>query len=305
MHVLFSLLFWLVAMISLTAQTPWLPGSAGSSDDIYRTGSIGVGAQPQARVHIETPCAYPDHQSMDCFQSEGVDIRMKRSFQLMDGTPGTAWRVWDIYNAGTTLGFSFTENASGSGSPKLTLSDGGFLDVTGNVAVRGGRIRAGAQGQEHFVVNTDGQLTVGASGNDYFIVKPENEHGRVAIGTTDTPISLGADDISAYRLYVEGGILSREVRVRSTWSDYVFEPDYVLLSLPEVEAHIAEHGHLHNTPSGEEIEANGLELGGMMANQQAKIEELYLHLIDMHERIEALEAENARLRKKRSKRARN
>jgi len=85
----------------------------------------------------------------------------------------------------------------------------------------------------------------------------------------------------------------------------VFEPDYVLLSLPEVEAHIAEHGHLHDTPSGAEIEANGLELGSMMANQQAKIEELYLHLIEMNQRVAALEAENARLRKKRSKRQRS
>jgi hypothetical protein len=62
---------------------------------------------------------------------------------------------------------------------------------------------------------------------------------------------------------------------------------------------------LHDTPSGTEIEANGLELGSMMANQQAKIEELYLHLIDMNQRVEALEAENARLRKKRSKRQRS
>jgi len=34
--------------------------------------------------------------------------------------------------------------------------------------------------------------------------------------------------------------------------------------------HIAQHGHLHDTPSGEQIESSGLELGSMMANQQAK-----------------------------------
>jgi hypothetical protein len=301
-HVLCSILFWMLGLVTLTAQTPWLPNPANSTVDIHRTGSIGIGAQPQARLHIETPCAYPDHQSSDCFQSEGVDIRMKRSFQLMDGSSQTAWRVWDIYNAGTRMGFSFTENASGSGSPKMTLSSGGFLDVSGAVAARGGALFVGQQGQEHFRVNYDGRLSVGQTGTEHLIVAP---NGRVSIGTSDTPETLGTDDISAYRLYVHGGILSQEVRVRTLWSDYVFEPDYVLLSLPEVEAHIAEHGHLHDTPSGAEIEANGLELGSMMANQQAKIEELYLHLIEMNQRVEALEAENARLRKKRSKRQRS
>lgn len=122
------------------------------------------------------------------------------------------------------------------------------------------------------------------------------DDGRVAIGTELTPASLGGDDISAYRLFVEGGILSKEVRVRTAWSDYVFAPDYELLPLPEVAAHIAEHGHLHATPSGAHIEASGLELGSMAANQQAKIEELFLHLIEMDARVKALEEENARLK---------
>jgi len=34
----------------------------------------------------------------------------------------------------------------------------------------------------------------------------------------------------------------------------------------------------------------------MMANQQAKIEEIFLHLIEMDKRVKALEAENAQLK---------
>jgi hypothetical protein len=102
--------------------------------------------------------------------------------------------------------------------------------------------------------------------------------------------------ISAYRLYVEGGILTKEVRVRTTWADYVFAPDYELLSLPQVEAYIADHGHLPNTPSARDVEAQGLNLGAAAANQQEKIEELYLHLIKLNKRLEKVEAENAALR---------
>jgi hypothetical protein len=139
-------------------------------------------------------------------------------------------------------------------------------------------------------------LGLGLPERDPFFLAIDRGDGKIAIGTELTPESLGADDIGEYRLFVEGGILSKEVRVRTLWSDYVFAPDYALLPLPAVAAHIAAHGHLHDTPSGAHIEASGLELGSMMANQQAKIEELFLHLIALDARVQALEAENARLR---------
>ena len=95
---------------------------------------------------------------------------------------------------------------------------------------------------------------------------------------------------------VEGGILTKEVRVRELWADYVFAPEYHLLSLPQVEAFIAENGHLPNTPSARDVAAQGINLGAATANQQEKIEELYLHLIEMNKRLEKLEAENAALK---------
>ncbi|MEL6970951.1 MAG: hypothetical protein AAFO02_12355, partial [Bacteroidota bacterium] len=125
-----------------------------------------------------------------------------------------------------------------------------------------------------------------------------NRNGQVAIGTEETPITLdgGETDISAYRLFVEGGILTKEVRVRELWADYVFEADYDLLSLTQVEEFIDENGHLPNTPSAEQVEAQGLDLGAATVNQQEKIEELYLHLITLNKRLEKLEAENAKLK---------
>ena len=70
----------------------------------------------------------------------------------------------------------------------------------------------------------------------------------------------------------------------------------MLKSLEEVEQHIAEKGHLPNTPSAQEIEEGGLPLGEAAVNQQEKIEELFLYLIEMNKEIEQLKAENAALR---------
>lgn len=126
--------------------------------------------------------------------------------------------------------------------------------------------------------------------------------GRVAIGgTISTPFvtpSLPSTSTSTYKLFVCGGIIGQELFINnSAWCDYVFEEDYNLLPLEKVEEHIKENGHLHNTPSANQIEQqDGFEMGEMTRNQQEKIEEIYLHLIDMQKRIVALEKENATLR---------
>ena len=125
------------------------------------------------------------------------------------------------------------------------------------------------------------------------------KNGKLLLGTELSPDDLdnGETDISEFRLYVDKGILTKEVRVKAEWSDYVFEPGYELLPLEQVKAHIDEKGYLHNTPSGESIESKGLDLGAMMANQQEKIEELYLHLIQLNEQVQELQKENSSLKK--------
>ncbi len=59
--------------------------------------------------------------------------------------------------------------------------------------------------------------------------------GKVAVGTDKTPSDIGGINIDHYKLFVKGGILTEEVRVRTGWSDYVFEEDYDLKPLEEVE----------------------------------------------------------------------
>lgn len=111
-------------------------------------------------------------------------------------------------------------------------------------------------------------------------------------------ISDGANDITTpgdYRLYVEEGILTEKVRVSlestADWADYVFESDYQLMPLKEVEAYTQENGHLPNVPSAEEMVANGLDVAQMDAKLLEKVEELTLYLIEQQKQIEALKAE--------------
>ncbi|AXG75025.1 hypothetical protein DVK85_12595 [Flavobacterium arcticum] len=100
-------------------------------------------------------------------------------------------------------------------------------------------------------------------------------------------------DYTDYRLFVRGGILAEEVRVRlqAVWADYVFANDYELMPLNEVEQYITDNGHLPNMPSAEEVEEDGIALGNMVKLQQEKIEELTLHLIAQEKEMKELKAQ--------------
>jgi hypothetical protein len=98
------------------------------------------------------------------------------------------------------------------------------------------------------------------------------------------PTTAGSINVSGYKLFVKGGILTEEIRVAlaSTWADYVFKKDYKLPSLQAVEKHIQEKGHLINVPSADEVAASGINLGEMSKIQQEKIEELTLYIIEQN-----------------------
>lgn len=104
-----------------------------------------------------------------------------------------------------------------------------------------------------------------------------NQNGSFLIGTQSS---------GSHKLAVEGSIGAREIIVEASgWSDFVFESDYKLLTLAEVEKHILEKGHLPEIPSAAEVTENGISLGEMNAKLLQKIEELTLHLIEMDKKL--------------------
>jgi len=121
-----------------------------------------------------------------------------------------------------------------------------------------------------------------------------HSNGKISIGTGNTlpDLNENGDD---YLLFIKGGTLSEEVAVKTGWADYVFDENYELLPLETVEQHIDIYGHLHNTPSAEEL-GGTVNLGDATVQQQEKIEEIYLHLIEMNKRMKVLENENERLK---------
>jgi hypothetical protein len=113
-----------------------------------------------------------------------------------------------------------------------------------------------------------------------------DEYGKVGIGTTNMPDN-------SYRLYVRDGIRTEKIKVdvasSNGWADYVFDTEYKLMSLGELEEFINANKHLPEIPCAEDVVANGVELAEMQATLLKKIEELTLYILAQNKRIDELE----------------
>ncbi len=124
-----------------------------------------------------------------------------------------------------------------------------------------------------------------------WIVKSVINGYGLRIGNDLTVFNENIDyENSPYKLAVDGTILAKEVQVKSdvTWPDYVFEDDYQLPKLNELESFIVSNKHLPNIPSKEKVAEEGFGLAEMQAKLLQKIEELTLYIIDLQKQNDAL-----------------
>ncbi|TKG87809.1 hypothetical protein EYV94_27945 [Puteibacter caeruleilacunae] len=105
-------------------------------------------------------------------------------------------------------------------------------------------------------------------------------NGSVGIGTTSPD----------YLLDVNGTMRAKEVKVNlNEGPDYVFEDDYDLKSLEEVDRFVKERKHLPDVPSAKQMEEEGVGLAEMNKLLLQKVEELTLYTIKQEDKIKTME----------------
>lgn len=98
---------------------------------------------------------------------------------------------------------------------------------------------------------------------------------------------------------LNGKLEAKEVKVTLTpTADFVFEEDYNLPKLEEVEKHIKEKKHLPEIASAKEMEKDGVNVGEFQIKLLQKIEELTLYSIEQNKKINLLIEENKEQAKK-------
>ncbi|MBL7985137.1 MAG: hypothetical protein JNM91_09070 [Flavobacteriales bacterium] len=95
-----------------------------------------------------------------------------------------------------------------------------------------------------------------------------------------------------YRLFVEDGIVTRDVLVKAgEWPDYVFSDAYHLMPLDELRDFLKTNRHLPGVPSAQDVAARkGVEVGDLQARMLKVVEEQALYILQLEARIQALEA---------------
>jgi hypothetical protein len=145
-------------------------------------------------------------------------------------------------------------------------------------------------------ITKDGKLGIGltaatekldVNGNIY-------TNGKILINQANTVA------VAPYALAVNGTAIFTKavVKLNNAWPDYVFEDNFRLLPIPELEKFIKENHRLPDVPGANDVSQNGIDLGGNQSILLKKVEELTLYMIELNKKIDALSRENELLKKK-------
>lgn len=107
-------------------------------------------------------------------------------------------------------------------------------------------------------------------------------NAKVSINTSDR-----FGDGYEYALAVSGGILTTGVLVKEVteWYDFVFDENYKLKTLTDLETFISTNGHLPDMPSENEVLDKGYDMVEMDGLLLKKIEELTLYTIELNKML--------------------
>jgi len=283
-----------------------------SGPDTYTYQKAGIG--------LLTPTARLDVKLKNSFiwnDESGIRVTYP-NVAVPDGTPDVNHSIFEVRRAvsagsSTTFKSDFIVKRNGNvgvgtNSPQtrldIRLPDKQEIIVQSTVPHTYGGLRFNhSDGTANWRIRAYSNFTGGY--NNILGIQSAGGEGELWIAAKKTLIGDffdfdDCDDCDDYQLFVKKGIRTEQVRVDlapGVWADYVFEDDYELKPLDEVEEYIEENGHLPNVPSAEEVEENGLNLGEMDALLLEKIEELTLHMISLKKENEEMKASLETLKK--------
>lgn len=118
-------------------------------------------------------------------------------------------------------------------------------------------------------------------------------------GTISSAAAIAAGSASLGDVRITGKLTTPP---GATPADYVFEPEYTLAPLAEIEAFTKANKHLPEVPSAAEMTASGVDVAAMNMVLLKKVEELTLHAIAQEKRLDQQQKQIEQLREERSNR---
>jgi hypothetical protein len=302
---------------NLTARkdiSPWWEESGTSNNIFYTTGNVSIGMDPLTTVELAVRGPKLDAKAAGQGTFEVTDE--SGSIILMDGNEidGSGGLYFNdktkkditMVRYGGNVGIGMAPE-TGDGSTLMTVKGTnvsatgtlGSLQITDSsststVMVMDNNEIDGSNGlhlnhkfnKPVYIAGNNEKDDSGKYKNNNYVYMVRND-GRVGIG------NLSQSQIT-HKLTVDGGIKAEEIVVDAVGADFVFEDDYDLMSLDQVESFVEENNHLPGVESAESMQKNGLEMGEFQIKLLQKVEELTLYAIEQNKRIKDLEQGCAR-----------
>lgn len=267
-------------------------------------GNLGIGTtNPNEKLHIVGSSLFENNS--------GFGIKLN-GYNGIESTGEPHWLHINRYsNDNVSFGHNSISNVymvKGGGKVGIgTTNPNSKLEIVDNTSNIGNYSDGSLQiAGSNNVIGFVGQSNLNPSFNRWGIKLRETKDGDFSIHSYSTnttrfiinsfgDIGIGTINPDA-KLAVNGKIHTKEVKVDLIgWSDFVFESEYKLPTLRDVEKHIKEKGHLKDIPSAKEVAKNGIYLGKMNSKLLQKIEELTLYTIAQEKKIEKVKKANESL----------
>ncbi len=137
------------------------------------------------------------------------------------------------------------------------------------------------------IVSSELQLKRG----DVKVDKNLDVAGKITCHNQIEVTAMNAGTMNAGSINADG-INAKDIKVElPAAADYVFEDNYNLKSLSEVESYVKENKHLPGMPSASEFAEKGMSVSEMSNKLLEKVEELTLHLIQLEKENASLKAQ--------------
>jgi len=244
-------------------------------------GSLGLGVLELATDRVPTDGMEIGDLAVSLSDNTSLgDRRITRLLTLAAGTTAN--------NRGGHMSFRTKANGvSGYPVERMRITDAGNIGIgtstPGSKLTVAGLVESSTGGFKF----PDGtiQTTAGGGGSS-----PWATSGTNIYNTNTGGVGIGTTNPGTAKLAVEGKIEAREVIVTATnpFPDFVFDENYHLMPLQELESSIKSQKHLPEIPSAGDVKEHGLNLGDMQVKLLKKVEELTLYVIDLKKQNDLL-----------------
>lgn len=274
--------------------------SFSQSNTLPSSGNVGIGTtSPTERLtvngsaRIDSTLTVRDSMVVDRGAHIGSDLQVDGNATLEGSLTLNALRDSTLEeDAVLLIDGNGTVKSAGSSLRSLVYSDSEFIpckDENGGNTTPASPVWLNGPGKLYTSHHCVPDVRVGIGQND-----PDSKlHITTALDKNTHPLIIDKNiqgsptPFKLLELDNNGLLYAREIKVNlDAWPDYVFDSNYPLMPLSELQAFVQKNNHLPNVPSACEMEEQGINVAKSNVMLMEKVEELTLYMLQLKEQLE-------------------